>query len=85
MRSQHRVKLFDLLNSLKLAILCHELVERVEVVRLDVIKEGKELFCIILNWSSSQEQYFPTRVGFQELQSLGLLVLQTMCLVDHHV
>jgi hypothetical protein len=24
-------------------------------------------------------------VGFQELQSLGLLVLQAMCLVDHYI
>ena len=46
---------FNLINSLQLAIVIHELIKGIEVVRLNVVQNCKKLFSVVLNGSPSEK------------------------------
>ena len=75
----------DLFCRLEVAELEHELVEIIECIRLEVIKQHKEFLRIVLYRCSSQQQNTPAWMFLQQKKSLGLLVLQPMCLINDHI
>ena len=79
------MQFLNLLVVLKVTVLFEERFHRVKFLRLYVVKKSPQLLGVVLYWSASQKENSFARVVFEQLESLSLLVLQSVCLVHHNV
>ena len=79
------MQLLDLLERLERPVLLHKGVHVVELLRFDVVQQGPQLLRVVLHGGPREQKDTFAGVILEELEGLGLLVLETVGLINNDV